>query len=41
MYLEKDGKIKDGMIDMPERFLPDAIAPIIRFMYTGDKFLID
>lgn len=25
----------DGAIDLPENFTPEAVAPIIRFMYTG------
>lgn len=32
---EKSGKLVDGTMDMPANFLPDAMAPIIRFMYTG------
>lgn len=33
--LEKDGKLSEGAIDMPANFTPEAVAPIIRFMYTG------
>ena len=32
---EKDGKVKDNAVDMPANFTPEAVAPIIRFMYTG------
>ena len=35
IFAEKDGKLHEGIIDMPANFLPDAMAPIIRFMYTG------
>ena len=27
--------MKDSAIDMPANFTPEAVAPIIRFMYTG------
>ena len=33
--IEKEGKVKDSAIDMPANFTPEAVAPIIRFMYTG------
>ena len=33
--LEKEGKLVEGIMDMPANFLPEAMAPIIRFMYTG------
>jgi len=33
--LERDGKLADGAVDMPANFTPEAVAPIIRFMYTG------
>ena len=26
---------QDGVYDMPSCFLPELVAPIIRFMYTG------
>ena len=32
---ENEGKIKDNALDMPANFTPEAVAPIIRFMYTG------
>jgi len=32
---EKEGELKEGIMDMPSSFLPEAMAPIIRFMYTG------
>lgn len=35
VQMEKAGLIKDGEMDMPDHFTPDAVAPIIRFMYTG------
>ncbi len=31
----KEGAIKNGVIDMEEEFTPEAVAPIIQFMYTG------
>ena len=38
--LEKEGLLKEGIMDMPSTFLPEAMAPIIRFMYTGRSILI-
>ena len=32
---EENGLINDGIYDMPNCFLPELVAPIIRFMYTG------
>ncbi len=33
---EESGLISsDGIFDMPDSFLPELVAPIIRFMYTG------
>merc|ERR1719391_1904227 len=32
---ERAGLLKEGIMDMPANFLPEAMAPIIRFMYTG------
>lgn len=32
---EEAGLIQDGVFDMPSLFLPELVAPIIRFMYTG------
>ena len=29
------GLIQDGIYDMPPTLLPEYVAPIIRFMYTG------
>jgi hypothetical protein len=29
--------ILEGNIDMPANFVPEAVAPIIRFMYTGQR----
>ena len=37
MYLEKEGKLVEGIMDMPANFVPEAMAPIIRFMYTGNN----
>ena len=34
-HFEKEGKIVDNALDMPANFTPEAVAPIIRFMYTG------
>ena len=32
---EEAGMVIDGIFDMPSHFLPESVAPIIRFMYTG------
>ncbi|TRY67621.1 hypothetical protein TCAL_03448 [Tigriopus californicus] len=32
---EAEGNIIDGVLDMPTSFTPEAVAPVIRFMYTG------
>ena len=32
---EENGLMTDGVYDMPSCFLPELVAPIIRFMYTG------
>lgn len=32
---EAQGNIIDGVLDMPFTFTPEAVAPVIRFMYTG------
>ena len=40
MYLEKEGKLVEGIMDMPANFVPEAMAPIIRFMYTGKPYII-
>ena len=33
--MEREGRIVDSVLNLPEEFGPDSIAPIIRFMYTG------
>ena len=33
--LEREGRLKDGVVDLPDEYTPEAVAPIIRFMYTG------
>ena len=33
--MEREGRIMDGVLNLPEEFGPDSVAPIIRFMYTG------
>lgn len=33
--MEREGRIVDGVLNLPEEFGPDSVAPIIRFMYTG------
>ena len=33
--MEREGRVVDGVLNLPEEFGPDAVAPVIRFMYTG------
>ena len=33
--MEREGRVVDGVLNLPEEFGPDSVAPIIRFMYTG------
>ena len=32
---EREGRIIEGVLDMPPELTPEAVAPIIRFMYSG------
>lgn len=32
---EDNGHIMDGFFDMPAFFLPEMVAPVVKFMYTG------
>lgn len=32
---EQEGKIVEGVFDMPDEFSSEVVAPIINFMYTG------
>ena len=33
--MEREGRVVEGVLNLPEEFGPDAVAPVIRFMYTG------
>lgn len=35
LNLEKQGRIINGGVDMPEDLAPDAVAAVVRFLYTG------
>ena len=34
-FIERQKRSLEGIVDLPEEFSPDAVAPIVRFMYTG------
>ena len=34
---EKKGNLTDGLFDMPSTILPEAMAEILKFMYSGNK----